>query len=341
LTGFIKRLALIFRHPLYTEILIQLKMSEYKATILITGGTSGLGAAAALQLAQEQPHRLIVVAGRTPRGLVEEINTLTGRSNATFMSMDLTTKAAARDFAKRFLEADFPPIETFFFNAAIQHIDRVHITDDGIEESFAVNHLNQSLVLLLLKHRLTDDARIVITGSSTHDPALRRISLGAVWTNPEAIARPEKGEGKSPINEGLRRYALSKAANMLFTFALAKRATEQGKNWTVTGLDPGVMPSNLTRHLGPWLQPIWNFTIDSWLGRQFVFDALSTTKVAQSLVRMAYDRSWEGEGVHGVYFGTAGQVLQGSEASREEKNQDELWEWTKNELDATGLFDHL
>lgn len=321
-------------------------MSEYKATILITGGTSGLGAAAALQLAKSQPHRLIVIAGRSPRGLPEQINNLTGRSNVTFLSMDLTTKASARDFAKRFLEADFPPIETFLYNAALQYIDRLHMTDDGIEESFAVNHLNQTLVFFLLKHRLTKDARIVITGSSTHDPALERIPLGAIWTNPEANARPEERDEKtkSPMNEGFRRYGLSKAANMMFTFALAERATEQGKNWTVTGLGPGVMPTNLYRHMGPWIQPVWNYLLDTWLGRRFVYDALPTAKVAEQLVRMSYDRSWEGEGVHGVYFGTSGQTLQGSEASRVKKNQDELWDWTKRELateGSEGLFDQL
>jgi NAD(P)-dependent dehydrogenase (short-subunit alcohol dehydrogenase family) len=307
-------------------------MSEYKSTILVTGGTSGLGAAAARQLAESHPDRLIVITGRSPRGVPEEINTYTGRTNVMFLSMDLTTKASARDFATRFLEAKLPPIETFLYNAAIQYIDRIHINEDGIEESFAVNHLNQTLVLFLLKHRLTDDARIVITGSSTHDPSLKRIPLGAEWTNTEAVARPEEQVEKSPMNEGFRRYGLSKAANMLFTFALARRATEQGKQWTVTGLDPGVMPTNLYRHMGPWIQPVWNYVLDTWLGRRFVYDALPTATVAKQLVKMATEESWGGEKVHGRYFGTSGQTLQGSEASRVKQNQDELWDWTKKEL---------
>jgi len=307
-------------------------MTEYKATILITGGSSGLGKATAEQLATSQPNRLIVITGRSPRGVADEINTITGRSNVIFLPLDLSTKAGARDFAKRFLDANYPLIETFYWNAALQFVDGLHMTEDGIEESFAVNHLNQSLVFFLLKERLTDDARIVIVGSSVHDPALKRIPLDTVWTNSEEVARPAEKKENSPWGEGLRRYGLSKAANMLFTYALADRVSQRGKNWTVTGLDPGVMPTNLLRHLGPWLAPPFNYAMGTFLGRRFVPDILPAAKVAEQLVRMGYDRSWHGEGTHGVYFGTAGQVVTSSEASQNVGFQKELWDWTVKEL---------
>jgi NAD(P)-dependent dehydrogenase (short-subunit alcohol dehydrogenase family) len=311
-------------------------MTEYKATILITGGTSGLGKATAEQLAVSQPNRQIIITGRSPRGVADEINTLTGRSNVIFLSLDLSTNAGARDFAKRFLDANYPPIETFYFNAALQFVDGLHTTEDGIEESFAVNHLNQSLVFFLLKGQLTDDARIVVVGSSVHDPTLKRIPLDTVWTNSEDAARPAEKKETSPWGEGLRRYGLSKAANMLFTYALADKVNQQGKKWTVTCLDPGVMPTNLLRHLGPWLAPPFNYAMGTFLGRRFVPDILPAAKVAEQLVRMGYDRSWHGEGVHGVYFGTKGQVVRSSEASHNLEFQKELWEWTVKELTLAG-----
>jgi NAD(P)-dependent dehydrogenase (short-subunit alcohol dehydrogenase family) len=181
-------------------------MTEYKATILITGGSSGLGKATAQQLALSQPNRQIVITGRSPRGVADEINTLTGRSNVTFLNLDLTTKAGARDFAKRFLDAGFPPIETFYYNAALQFVDKLHINEGGIEETFAVNNLNQTLVLLLLKKRLTEDARIVIVGSAAHHPEYSFFKLKAIWTTTEEVARPTKADEGSAWDEGMRRY---------------------------------------------------------------------------------------------------------------------------------------
>jgi NAD(P)-dependent dehydrogenase (short-subunit alcohol dehydrogenase family) len=308
-------------------------MSEYKATILITGGSSGLGKATAQLLAQSQPNRQIVITGRSPRGVADEINTLTGRSNVTFLKLDLTTKAGARDFAKRFLEAGFPPIETFYYNAALQFVDRLHVDEDGIEESFAVNHLNQTLVLFLLMKRLTEDARIVIVGSAAHHPEYSFFKLKSIWTNTEEVARPTKSDQGSAWDEGMRRYGLSKAANMIFTYALADQVIRQGKKWTVSALDPGVMPTNLLRHLGPWIQPVFNYTMDTWFGRWYMPEVLPAYKVAEQMVRMGYDRSWEGEGVHGVYFGTAGQVIESSEATTNEDNKKDLWDWTIDELE--------
>ena len=131
---------------------------------------------------------------------------------------------------------------------------------------------------------------------------------------------------------------------MFFTYALADRASQQGKNWTVTGLDPCVMPTNLLRHLGPWLAPPFNYAMGTFLGRRFVPDILPASKVAEQLVRMGYDRSWQGEGIHGVYFGTAGQVVKSSEASHNVDFQKELWDWTIQELAIAGedeLFEKL
>jgi NAD(P)-dependent dehydrogenase (short-subunit alcohol dehydrogenase family) len=308
-------------------------MTEYKATILITGGSSGLGKATAQQLALSQPNRQIVITGRSPRGVADEINTLTGRSNVTFLNLDLATKAGARDFAKRFLEAGFPPIETFYYNAALQFVDKLHINDDGIEGSFAVNHLNHTLVLFLLKDRLTEDARIVIVGSAAHHPEYSFFKLKAIWTTTEEVARPTKADEGSAWDEGMRRYGLSKAANTIFAYALADQVTRQGKKWTVSLLDPGVMPTNLLRHLGPWIQPVFNYTMDTWFGRWYMPEILPAYKVAEQMVRMGYDRSWQGEGVHGVYFGTGGQVIESSEATTNEANKKDLWDWTIKELE--------
>lgn len=196
-------------------------MSNYKSTILITGGTSGLGEATALVLAKQLPDRLIIITGRSPRGVAEEINQQTGNDNVIFMSLDLSSEAGTRDFAKRYLEASNPPIESLLLNAASQFVDGHHTSVDGVELTFAVNHVNHSLVFFLLKSQLRDDTRIVTVGSTTHDPALKMIPLDTIWVSAEDAAHPESRKESNVRNEGFRRYGLSKAANTIFSLALA------------------------------------------------------------------------------------------------------------------------
>lgn len=65
-------------------------------------------------------------------------------------------------------------------------------------------------------------------------------------------------------------------------------------------------------------------------------EVLPAYKVAEQMVRMGYDRSWQGEGVQGVYFGTGGQVIESSAATTDEANKKDLWDWTIKELERGG-----
>ena len=313
----------------------ELLMMTFKSTILITGGSSGLGQATAGILANQFPDRQIIITGRSPRGVAEQINKQTGNDNVAFLSLDLSSEAGARDFAERYLASSYPPIEALVLNAALQYVDGIHTTVDGVEESFAVNHVNHSLVFFLLKSQLREDARIIIVGSTTHDPALKMIPLGAEWSSANEIAYPPTLEEKDARNEGFRRYGLSKAANTIFSLALADRATTQGKKWTVMTLDPGIMPTNLYRNQGPWMSVIFSWILSTRLMKMVYKNATDTNTVGTALAKMATDPMYAGEKVHGKYIEYTGREYPSSEVSYVKSNQQDLWDWTINKI-ATG-----
>lgn len=319
-------------------------MTQFQSSIIITGGSSGLGAATAQILAKQLPDRQIIITGRSSRGVADKINQETGHDNVEFMVLDLSSEEGARDFAERFLKASYPPIEALLMNAALQYVDGIHTTVDGVEESFAVNHVNHSLVFFLLKSKLRDDARIVIVGSTTHDPALKMIPLGAEWVSAKDTAYPPTREEKDARNEGFRRYGLSKAANTIFSIALADRARAQGKKWTVMCLDPGIMPTNLYRNQGPWISAIFGWVLSTRLTKMVYKNATDTATVGAALAKMATDPEYAGEKVHGKYIEFTGREYNSSEASYVKKNQDDLWDWTINKVakgDEKAVFEKL
>lgn len=310
-------------------------MSDFKSTVLITGGTSGLGQETATQIARAHPDRLVVITGRSPRGVEKAINQQTGHKNVVFMPLDLSSEAGVRDFVDRYEKRPHPPIDALILNAAIQFTDGLHMNADGLEESFAVNHLNNALVFFLLKHRLSHSARILTIGSKLHDPHYKRMPLDAIWTSAEDAARPTPQKETNLRNEGFRRYGLSKAANILFIYALADEIRSQGKGWVTMALDPGVMPTNLFRSLGPVLGTLAKGALRSPIGKRVAPDAVPIAVSAGHLVKMATHPSFGGDRVNGKYYDNHGREMKSSDASYVTRNQQDLWEWTLNRLAKT------
>jgi NAD(P)-dependent dehydrogenase (short-subunit alcohol dehydrogenase family) len=118
------------------------------------------------------------------------------------------------------------------------------MTDDGIELTFAVNHLAP----FLLTHDLLDgfepaaSTRVVVVGSNAH----RAASI-----DPDRVARPRR-------YEGLRAYNQSKLANELFVRALAARLV--GRESGAYVVDPGLVNTAIgTKHSGPLSSLVWHF----------------------------------------------------------------------------------
>ena len=206
-------------------------------TAVLTGGTSGIGRATAMGLAQRGAR--LVVLGRDPARCDETLSAIaaeTGRTDVTLVRCDLASLGGVRAAAAAVLDR-VESIDVLVNNAGITLADR-QLTDDGFEMTFAVNHLAYFLLTGLLLPRLREApaARIVNVASDAHR-FVSRLDL-------DDLGR-ERGYG------AMRVYGESKAANILFTRELAKRL--DGSGITVNALHPGGIRSNLGANQGPLL----------------------------------------------------------------------------------------
>jgi len=194
--------------------------------VVLTGGTSGIGEATALQLA-EMGARLVLVA-RDPQRTARVLELLERKSPAIKHSAHLANLSRPGEAVRvaREIAAVEPRIDILINNAGIMSAER-QVTADGLELTFATNHLAYFALTQGLLARLADSApaRIVNTASEVHRGA--RLDFDDLQS-----ARSYSGYGA---------YAKSKLANVLFTRALARRLL--GSGVTVNCLHPGVVAS--------------------------------------------------------------------------------------------------
>ena len=202
--------------------------------ILITGGTNGIGLAAAQMLAARGANVAIVGRneGRTQAAAARiRAVAAAGVAVGTFIA-DLSTQAAVRKVAAEVLSR-YPRLDVLVNNAGAMYTTR-QLTADGIEQTWAVNHLAPFLLTTLLLDRLeaSAPARIVTTASDAH----RGAQLPFEDLNAEHSYR------------GFGRYGQTKLANILFTLELARRL--EGSGVTANCFHPGLVASGFNRNNG-------------------------------------------------------------------------------------------
>jgi NAD(P)-dependent dehydrogenase (short-subunit alcohol dehydrogenase family) len=267
-------------------------------TCVLTGTTSGIGRAAALALAARRAH-LVLVARDPGRGqaVIEEILAVPGNGGAELVLADLSSQAAVRQAAATILER-CPRIDVLINNAGAIFWSR-QLTADGLEATFAVNHLTYYLLTLLLLDRIkaSAPARIVNVASRAH-----RRATGIPFDD----LRADRGY------DAWIRYGQSKLANILFTRELARRLARTGV--TVNALHPGVVAT----HFGQAGSGLRRWLL--WLARPF---QLSPEQAAQAVVYLA--TSPELEGVTGKYFDRCAEATPWP-AAQDDNQARRLWE---------------
>ena len=206
-------------------------------TVVMTGGTAGLGAVAARRI-YDTPNTKLIIGARD--------NT---RSSIRTLRLDLASLESVRSFVEalsRWLDA--AKIDILILNAGAQFGNIRHRTGDGFESTFAINHLAHYLLLRLLTPRLAKGASIVITTSDVHDPKM--VPFGPTSLAPEALAHPkDKSKGFMP---GLRAYASSKLCDLLTARAFAASTDAQVNGMRVIAYNPGLTPGTSLFRAWPW-----------------------------------------------------------------------------------------
>lgn len=292
-----------------------------------------MGYHAALKIAKDHPEYLVVIASRSDKNhAADSINKALGQSNTIFMALDLGDPASVRRFAEDWkADETKPQIRALVMNAALQFPTALHLTDEGMEKTFAVSHAGHAVLFHLLCPHLAAGARVVITSSGTHDPAQKSGLPDAEYTTAEELAYPPKH--KSEKVPGRKRYSTAKLCNVLWTYALARRLAEAApeRRIAVNAMDPGLMPGTGLAREGTAIERwLWNSVLPHLLGLlRAVFNPNVHTPAesAAALARLAV--SPDVEGVTGRYFEGLREVRSSSDSYVESKQED-LWEWTVN-----------
>ena len=214
-------------------------------TVLVTGGSGGIGKATALGLATMGAH--VAITGRDrgrAEGAAGEIRTAGGGQVDVFVA-DLSCQSEVRRLADEVLQS-LSRVDVLVNNAGGYWNNR-HVTADGLERTFAVNHLAPFLLTHLLLDRLNESAPARVVTVSSNVQAFGRIDFDDL-------------QGDRSYS-GARAYNQSKLANVLFTYELARRL--RATSVTANALHPGVVrtsfgaedPGRAQRLFTPFVRP--------------------------------------------------------------------------------------
>jgi NAD(P)-dependent dehydrogenase (short-subunit alcohol dehydrogenase family) len=266
-------------------------------TVVVTGATGGIGRATASGLAALGAR--VAITGRDVRRaevVAAEIREATGNAAVEALGADLSSQAEVRRLAAALLDR-YPRLDVLVNNVGGFWATR-HVTADGLEHTFAVNHLAGFLLTNLLLDRLkaSAPARVVTVSSGAQ-------SLGSIHFEDLQGERAYSGETA---------YNQSKLADVMFTYELARRL--EGTGVTATAVHPGVVstgfgaedPSRIFRFVVPLLRPFMK----------------SPKQGAATSIYLA--SSPEVEGVTGTYF-AKGKPATSSKASYDADAAARLW----------------
>ena len=269
---------------------------------VVTGATDGIGRVTARALA-ERGAEVILVGRNAAKGaeVCQAIHRSSRNDRVRFEQADLSSQAEIRALAGR-LTAGGAGIDVLVNNVGAMFTRRRE-SADGIEMTFALNHLGYFLLtgLLLESLKASNAARIVNVASEAHRGAQMNLD------DPQATTR----------YSGWRAYQQSKLANVLFTYRLA--ALLEGTPVTANCLHPGFVASKFGQN------NVWLFvTILKTIMR---LSAIDVEAGARTSVHVA--ASADVDGVSGRYFDKSREATS-SLASRDEETAQRLWELSES-----------
>ena len=268
-------------------------------TILITGGSSGIGLQTAKILAKKGA--TIYIVGRNAEKTiqaVEETKTDSGNNQVDFFIADLSSQKQIRKLAEE-IKAKLGRLDVLINNAGGVS-QTLQFTEDNIELTFATNHLSYFLLTNLLLDLLkrSAPARIVCVSSNSHYPG--RIDFNDLnMTNKYW---------------GMAAYECSKVCNVLFTMELAERL--KGSGITVNALHPGKVKTAIgLKNTGFLYKIVWKLAT--------TFLAISVEKGAETSIYLASSK--EVENITGKYFSDCKEKIP-SAYSQTPRLKEKLWE---------------
>ncbi|MFL2723669.1 MAG: SDR family oxidoreductase [Gammaproteobacteria bacterium] len=277
-------------------------------TVVISGATNGIGKAAAIELSKERSKLIFTYRNESlANDLLAEIKDLSPDTQVHSVYCDFSNQDSIKKCAEEINEMS-ENIDVLINNAGVVNTS-YHETSDGIENTFAVNHLGYFLFTNLLLHKLKGESetRIINVSSAAHS-FVKEIQ----WQDINF---------KNNFKQGLRCYGQSKLANLLFTRYLAiKLSTE---NITVNAIHPGGVNTSLGSQNKVWYSKPLRLIL-----RPFFRSPL---KGAESIIYLATKQD---DGVTGEYF-VDSKIHKSSSYSKNLEEADKLWSLSEEMVGQT------
>ena len=270
---------------------------------LITGATSGIGKAAALKLA-DLGASLILISRNEKKGekICDQIRKLNNDAHVKFYKANISSMNEVRNVSER-IKTDFDRIDVLINNAGAR-FDKYFKNDEGIELTFATNHLGHFLLTLSLIEMLkkSTQGRIINISSPAHSRGTEEL---------DDIVAPAHYDRRLA-------YGRSKLASLYFTYELSCRL--KNTNITVNAVDPGGVATNFSRNNGlyAWLKHYLSYILQLKL--------ISPQKATETIVYLA--SSSEVNNITGKYFFEKKEI-NSSPASYNKVAALKLWQLSK------------
>ena len=283
-----------------------MKYNLENKTIIITGANSGIGKAAAIQLAQLGAH-IVMMSRSRERGekALQEIRTASGSDRLELILVDIASQQSVREAVAEFL-GRHSQLDVLIHNAAnFDHRQKAPVmTPDGLENVFATNHVNIVLMTDLLLDTLKRSApsRIITVASKG---LITYPFLDIEFDN-------LNGEKKFSMQHA---YYHAKQAQVMFTFDLAERLKGSGVTVNCVRVGNVAIPDTRLDHLPSWLVKIYHAK------RKF---AMTPEKMAETYVWLAVDPSVEN--VTGGYWDAPSVPVKANKNAYNLETRRQLWE---------------
>ena len=267
-------------------------------TILITGATNGIGKAAAIKFAESAKSIAFTYRNEElAEDLKNEMQKINPNLSINSFFCDFSVQDSIRECADK-IKNDLKAIDLLINNAGVVNTEYSE-TIDGIENTFAVNHLGYFLFtnLLLDLVKKESESRIINVSSAAH-----HFVKGMQWDDINY---------KDDFKMGLKAYGQSKLGNILFTKQLAKRLQKDGV--TVNAIHPGGVNTSLGNQNNSLLGRVLKIILKPFFR--------SPLKGANTIIYLA---EIDGLSITGAYW-VDGRVAKTSHYSKNEAEAEKLW----------------
>ena len=277
-------------------------------TIVISGATNGIGKAAAIELSKENPKLLFTYRNQSLADeLLAEIKYISPNTQVQSVYCDFSDQDSIKKCTNEINDL-CANIDVLINNAGVVNTS-YHETGEGIENTFAVNHLGYFLFtnLLLQKLKGHDETRIVNVSSAAHS-----FVKEMQW---------EDINFKNNFGQGLRSYGQSKLANLLFTRYLAIKLSTD--NISVNAIHPGGVNTSLGSQNKAWYSKPLRLILKPFFR--------SPLKGAESIIYLATKQD---DGVTGEYF-VDSKIHKSSTYSKNLEEAHKLWDLSEKLVGQT------